>query len=284
MRMKIIDFLSMAEFTSAFDNTKRELLLALPMAFNVKKTYNIVISPHPFGFSHFENYSGGPPTMTEPYIGWKGLASKFDCIIACPFGHGRVNDRASLAYEGQIEDLADMDKILKKNGFNINKMYAIGLSMGAMEVLTLIGRHPGKIAAAFSFNGLADLEGWYDDIVNKKTDKRLLDMMVDQRIVEEVGARPDEAREAYLKRSPISYVENISKTPLMLYWSSKDDLAANQQTTQTKKLYDMIKQYDPDAMVFAYDHSADHAFRDQEGVRSHEYCDYEKALEWVLEF
>ncbi len=282
--MKIIDFLSMAEFESEFDHTKRELLLALPMTFNVKKTYNIVISPHPFGFSHFENYSGGPPTMTEPYMGWKGIASKFDCIIACPLGHGRVNDRASLAYEAQIEDCINIDKILEENGFNINKMYAVGLSMGAMEVLTLIGRHPGKIAAAFSFNGLADLEGWYDDIVNKKTDTRLLDMMVDKQIVEEVGARPDEAREEFLKRSPINYVENISKTPLMIHWSSKDNIAANQETKQTKKLYDMIKQIDPDAMVFEHDHSANHVFCDQEGIRFHEYCDYEKALNWLLEF
>ncbi len=282
--MKILDFLSMAEFQSEFNGSSRELLIALPMTFNVRKSYNVVISPHPFGFSHFENYTGGPPTMIEPYSGWKGLANRFDLIVACPLGHGRVHDRVNLAYEAQIDDLANMDKILAKNRFLIKKMYAVGFSMGATEVLTLIGRYPGKIAAAFSFNGISDLSGCYEDIVSGNADKKLIERMVDKLIVEEAGGSPDEAGEEFLKRSPMNYIENISKTPLMIHWSSKDSIAVNQKMQQPKDLYDRIKQIDPDAMVFEHDHSSNHDFKDQPGIRFHEYCDYEKAMNWLLEF
>ena len=285
--MQETDLLKIIKFNSEYDNTDKELLLALPLKWERSKKYNLIISPHFFGATYFENYYMGAAAMIEPFMGWRGVASKYDVMVAIPLGHGRVYDRASLAYEGQIQDLSKFPEMLESMNYKIKKVYAGGISMGGMETLTLVGKFPKIFSAAFSYNGIADLSAWYEDVENGKTDKKMLDMGVLKLVSEETGTTPYKNKEEYLKRSAINYIKNLSEVPLMIYWSSMESIVVNQKTKQSKMLADEIKSNYPDAEIFDYDHSFDHGFKEfnaEEKIRCHEFCDFDKAAQWLLSY
>jgi len=285
--LKETDFLNIIEFDSIFDGSKRELLISKPLNFDKNKKYNLFISPHFFGATYFENYYMGASAMLEPFKGWRGVSSKLNIIIAIPLGHGRAYDRMSLAYEGQIEDLASIPGFLEASGYKIGKVYAGGISMGGMETLTLAGRFPEMFSAVFSFNGIADLAAWCEDVEMKNTDKKMVEMEVSKLVNEEVGGSFHDKRGEYNKRSAINYVDNLAKVPTMIYWSSMESIVVNQELKQTKKLAEIIKHKDPLAKVYDYDHSFDHGFTkfdEAERIRCHEFCDFEEAAKWALSF
>lgn len=285
--MQETDLLKIIRFDSSFDNSKKEMLLALPLNWDKNKRYNLIISPHFLGATYFENYYLGSSVMLEPFKGWQGVASKYDVIIIIPLGHGRIHDQVSLAYEGQMKDLSELPKILELNGYRIGKVYAGGISMGGMETLTLVGKYPEIFTAAFSYNGIADLDAWYDDIINGYTDRKMLDMEVPKLIIEETGSVPQNNKKEYLKRSAVNYIDNLAKVPLMIYWSEKDSIVVNQQTKQSKMLADKIRSINPRAEIFDYDHTYDHGFTDftaEEKIRCHEFCDFDKATRWLLNY
>ncbi len=285
--MQETDLLKIITFNSEYDNTKREMLLALPLKWDKNKKYSLVISPHFFGATYFENYYLGAAAMIEPFLGWKGLASKYNVMVAIPYGHGRVRDRESLAYEGQIYDLSKFPAMLESIGYRINKVYAGGISMGGMETLTLAGKFPEIFSAAFSYNGIADLSAWCEDVENGKTDKKMMEMEVTKLVSEETGSTPDKNKKEYLKRSAVNYIENLSKIPLMIYWSSMESIVVSQKTKQSKMLADKIRLNYPEAEIFDHDHSFDHGFKEfnaEEKIRCHEFCDFDKATEWLLNY
>jgi len=93
--------------------------------------------------------------------------------------------------------------------------------------------------------------------------------------------------EEYRKRSAVNYIDNLTKVPLMIYWSSKDSIVTNQDSKQGKKLYDLIKDRNNSSQVYEYDHSFDHGFNDfnsEERIKCHEFCDFDEATKWLLNF
>ena len=285
--MKILDNIKLMEFVSKYDDSSRELLLSLPINFVKNKKHPLIISPHPFGFSNLENYTYGTPDLLEPFTGWKGIPTKYDLVLAIPLGHGRVYDKISLSWEAQLYDLSNISEVLQNDGYNITKVYVGGLSMGGMESLTVLGKYPNVFTAGFSFNGIADLAAWCNDIINGKTDKKMFDMEVNKILIEEVGGTPTQCLEEYSRRSAINYIDNLTKTPLMIYWSSRESIVVNQESKQTKKLHDLIKDRNPNSQVYEYDYSYDHGFTEfnaEERIRCHEFCDFDKATDWLLNF
>jgi predicted peptidase len=284
--VEFIDSLKTLNFSSKYDNTKRELLLSVPSNMNLKKKYPLIVSPHPFGFSNFENFAHGTPDLLYPFSGWSGLSNEYKVIIVLPLGHGRIYEKISLGYEGQIKDIVDVPEILNQYNFKIDesRMYLCGLSMGGMETLTTMGMYPGVYKAGFSFNGIADLSKWFFDILDKKVDKKLLDMKIDELVRDEVGNIQTEPN-YYAKRSAISYIENLTKANLMLYWSSKDTVVPNQKLYQSKRLHDLIKQKNSNAQVFEHNHTDDHGYKkfdSEQCIKCHEYSDFKLAAEWLL--
>ena len=285
--MNFIDNLKTIKFISNYNNTSSELLLSLPLDFKSDKVYPLIISPHPFGWSNFENFAHGAADLIQPFNGWVGISDKFKVIIALPLGHGRVFNKVSLGWEAQIKDLVSIPKILEDIDIKIkeSKIYICGLSMGGMEALTTLGMYPETFKAGFSFNGITDLGAWYDDIVNERTDKKLLEIQIDKLIVEEIGGKPNECIEEYNKRSPINYIDNLAKSNFMIYWSSKESIVVNQKSKQGKKLYNLIKNKNPNSQVYEHDHSYDHGFNNfdaEELIKCHEYSDFEIAIKWFL--
>jgi predicted peptidase len=287
--MHIIDNLKTVEFTSRYDESSRQLLLSLPLDFHEDKPYPLVISPHPFGWSNFENFASGTPDLLQHFKGWTGISDNYKVVIALPYGHGKVHDKICLGFTAQIEDLISIPQILSQMHITINreKIYLCGLSMGGMETLTALGLYPGIFTAGISFNAIADLAGWYEDIVHHRTDGKLIDFGIDKLIVEELGGTPAECPEEYDKRSAINNIDNLAKTKLMIYWSSKESIVVNQERSQSKHLFDAVKRKYPHSHIYEKDHSYDHGFHSfnaEECIRCHEYSDFDLAVRWLLNF
>jgi len=142
--------------------------------------------------------------------------------------------------------------------------------------------------SGFSFNGICDLAAFHDDIVNNAgVDQKLVDMEVDKLIADEVGGTPGECPEEYANRSAVNYVDNLAKTNLMLYWSSKESIVVNNEQHQSRRLYDLIKTADPESPVYEHAHSYEHGFSEftaEERIRCHEYSDFDLAMKWLLSY
>ncbi len=284
---EITDNLRIIVFTSKFDNSKRELLLSLPCEYSASKEYPLIISPHFFGATFFENYYLGAAAMKEKFNGWRGISDSFGILIAMPLGHGRIHDRASMGYEAQIDDMAHIPEVLGAAGFKIGKKYAGGISMGAIETLTCVGRYPELFSAAFSFNAITDLEAWYYDVIAGETDKIIIKSGLLDLFLEEVGGAPQEKKIEFLKRSPANYIENLSKVPLMIYWSAMDSIVVNAETKQSKKLADQIRDTYPGSQIYDTDTAIGRnvkVFDRDEKIKIHEYCDFRQATEWLLQY
>jgi len=283
--MYFVDNLRTVKFISAHDDSERELLVSLPLDFQSDRTYPLIISPHPFGWSHLENFSSGAADLLQPFKGWTGLSDKYKLIIALPLGHGRVHEKISLGWIGQIEDVVFIPEVLEEMDIHTDRVYLCGLSMGGMETLTALGMYPDFFRGGFIFNAIADLANWYEDIIQNRCDKKLIDSAIDTLIVEEVGGTPSDCPEEYQRRSAINFIDNFAKTNLMIYWSRKDSIVVNQESRQSKYFYDLIKSRFPHAKVYEHDHSKDHefhAFDAEECIRCHEFSDFEVAVKWLL--
>jgi dipeptidyl aminopeptidase/acylaminoacyl peptidase len=287
--VRFVDNLRTTTFKSPYDGSERELLVSLPVTFKTSRSYPLVVSPHPFGWSHFENYAKGAADLLEPFRGWAGISEKYQVVIALPFGHGRALERVSLGWEAQIEDLAAMPRILEEAGVRVksDKVYIAGLSMGGLETLTALGKHPDTFRAGVCFNGISDLAAFYDDVVSGVTDQKLRDMGVAKVVAEEVGGTPEQQPDEYRRRSAVNYVDALATTNLMIYWSSRESAVTNQESKQTRHLCDEIKAKNPDANVHEHDHSFEHGFSRFDGperIRCHEFCDFERAAHWLLNY
>ena len=82
-----------------------------------------------------------------------------------------------------------------------------------------------------------------------------------------------------------NYIKDLENSNLMIYWSAKDSIVPEQEKNQGKKLYDIIKENNPDARVYEHDHTEDHGFKkfdQEECIKCHEYSDFNIAAEWFL--
>lgn len=286
--MSFIDNLKTLEFTSRYDDSKRCLLISMPLSFKEDRSYPLIISPHPFGWSDFENFSSGAADLVFPFKGWKGIAEKYGIIIALPLGHGRVFEKISLAWEAQLKDLVTIPEVLDGAGIKINgnRIFISGLSMGGIETITAMGKYPGFFKAGFSFNGISDLETWYFDVKNGDCHPKLKDADILNPVRVEIGGSPEEVPEEYKKRSGINYIDDLLNAELMVYWSGKDTLVPNQDKKQSKRLYDLIKSKNPSANIYEHDHTNDHGFEkfdDEECLKCHEYNDFDLAAKWFMD-
>lgn len=247
----------------------------------------MVIAPHPITWTSAEDYFGGVSDLfKKEHLGYRGLADKYQMIIALPHGHHRKEVLCSLAYEGQMNDLAFIPDLLEENNFFVDRkrIYCCGLSMGGQESLMLAGKFPELVTAAVVFNPIVDLAAWYEDTANSPM-KELLELSV--LIKNEVGGTPLEKPEAYNVRSPISYVNSLSKVPLLIFWSEKDSLVPRQEKKHSYKLFQTIKELNSLAPISEFNHTVIHHcvnYSTLDGFIIHEWCDYDWALNWLSHF
>lgn len=223
-----------------------------------KKSYAIVLLPGWYGPARHPELPliiapHGRNTFPESTAKrWRDLPTRGGFAVVLPAGQGRVYQLDSWGYPGQIDDLARMPKLVERAvpGFHYlrNRVYAVGDSMGAQEVLLLLAKHPHLLTGAIAFDPPVDMAERYYAFpalkYGRSTQKRA-------RI--EVGGTPDQVPQAYAMRSPIDYVRQIafSDVPLELWWSI-DDRVISDQSREAGRLYQEIKVANPAAPVSPY--------------------------------
>jgi acetyl esterase/lipase len=245
----------------------------------------LVVALHGAGWTASQDYHWGLPGLKVGYHrGWYGLADRYRVIIAMPHGHHRREETMSFASPEQIADIVQLPALLESHHYPVDRrqVYASGLSMGGQEVLVAGGRYPEHFAAVVAFNPVADLAALQQDMVEVDA---IRGSDAAARIAHEVGGEPDDVHEAYAERSPLSYLDGLTRLPALLLWSDKDFIVPHQLTRQTYRLYQQVKARSPTSPIAEYNHTLSHGvteFSQEVCWQLHEWSDYELGLRWLL--
>jgi pimeloyl-ACP methyl ester carboxylesterase len=227
----------------AHDGVIRPAWLLLPAGYH-GEPIPLVISPHGRGVADDANA-----------LLWGDLPGEGDFAVINPAGAGRRLANYSWGAPGQIADLARMPEIARRNGVNVDphRVYAFGGSMGGMETLLLVARHPHLLAGAAAFDPATDMALRYRDFAalpNGRTLQRLARI--------EIGGTPSQVPRAYAVRSPDRYEAAIARSgvPLQLFWSSRDRIIRD-QLAETSRLALTIE-HDGDLRVWDFHGEWDH--------------------------
>jgi poly(3-hydroxybutyrate) depolymerase len=170
---------------------------------------------------------------------WGSIAGRGPFAVVSPDGHGRKLGAAySWGWRGQIDDLARMPELARDAlpwlRIDPARIYAIGDSMGAQEVLLLATRL--RLAGVAAFDPVSDMAARYRAWSVTPGE---LDLPAKARI--EFGGTPATAPAAYAARSPIAYARAIARTrvPVQLWWSTKDAVITDQQV-QSERFYERL--------------------------------------------
>lgn len=274
------------QFTSPSDGSLRSVDVYAPAVMSAAPL-PIVLAPHPITWTAEQDYSGGMPGLKRGYHrGWRGLPDRYGVIVAMPHGHHRRVELCSLASPEQIDDLAFLVDELDGAGFAVDRtrVYACGVSMGGLEALVAVGRHPDLFTAAVAFNPIVDLAAWQEDL-SRTAVEEIREFDTAAKIVEEVGGKPADVPDLYAERSATAYADGISRVPTFIFWSGDDLVVPRQQTKHSYRLYREIKAAGPTCPVCEYEHTRSHGIAlsdDTTRWQLHEWCDYALALELLL--
>ena len=239
----------------AHDGVARRAYVVLPAWYGPHDDPPIplVISPHGRGVTPIANAAL-----------WGNLPGRGSFALISPAGEGRKLQLYSWGSPGQISDLARMPVIahlaLPWLHVNQHRVYAFGGSMGGQETLLLLALHPHLLAGAAAFDSVTQFALQYYHFPRVPCGKGCLKTWngpvgrsLQQLARIEVGGSPKTNRFAYAERSPYTYARKIAKScvPLELWWSVKDRIVTD-QTLQSGKLFERIRQLNPRAPVAAF--------------------------------
>jgi len=188
-----------------------------------------VISPHGRGVSGRYNLRF-----------WGAIADGGPFAVVSPNGHGRKLPFYSWGWRGQIDDLARMPQLARAAfpwlRIDERRIYAIGDSMGAQEVLLLAARRGSKLAGVAAFDPVSDMAARYSAWSVTPGEQQLPAVARN-----EFGGAPASAPAAYAARSPIDFVGPIarSRIPIQLWWSRRDAVITD-QGIQSERFYERL--------------------------------------------
>lgn len=177
---------------------------------------------------------------------WGDLPGRGDFAVICPGGMGRRLPLHSWGWRGQIDDLARMPAIVRAARpwlrIDTQRVYAVGGSMGGQETLLLVGRRPRLLAGAVAFDSVTDFFRRYFDFARLGGRGRALQALA--RI--EVGGTPNAKPNAYLERSPMTWLREIASSgvPLQVWWSDADEIVTDQKN-QSGKFFRELRALEP---------------------------------------
>ena len=222
----------------AHDGVVRPAWLLLPAGYHGRRI-PLVISPHGRGVD-----------QNDDALLWGDLPGEGGFALIAPAGEGRRLHWYSWGAPGQIADLARMPEIARLHGVNVDRrrIYAFGGSMGGMETLLLLAKHPHLLAGAAAFDPATDMTRRYDDFAALPDGRSLQGLA---RI--EIGGTPAQVPHAYAARSPDHYARAIadSGVPLQLFWSSRDRIIRD-QLEETSRLASVIRHDDRGARLWDF--------------------------------
>ncbi len=211
-------------FVNGFDGSPGEALLEIPA--RLKGAAPLIVCPHPANWT---------PEMNRSL--WSGVADDLGVYLLHPIHQGKTNPRVSLGSQRQMGNLdAAITAIEKSYPIDRSRVYAAGLSQGAIEALLLAGLHPERFAGVLSINPIADFIPFYRDTPSfqplMKTD---------------FGGTPETARKEYEERSPAHYAKELARVPATIYWADNDEIIAHGPDRQGGPLCAAIRQFHPAA-------------------------------------
>ena len=233
------------KYENSFDGTPAEALLELPPSMG--QPVPLIVTPNAAGWTQEMNRSA-----------WSGVADRFNVMILYPRGQGTPNPNVTIGSPKQMANLESaMAAVEKKYKVDEKRVYAAGVSQGAIESLLLVGRDPERFAGALSINPIVDFIALYDDyyafLAHPPQDT--LDPLTKLRIAQwaaleklfqmDMGGTPDTARAAYYQRSPVIYAQQISRVPLILYWAEDDELISDGAHHQGGMFADLLRTFHP---------------------------------------
>jgi pimeloyl-ACP methyl ester carboxylesterase len=233
------------DYTNPFDQSRSEAMVELPK--NLSGPAPLIVSPHAANWTQEMNRCL-----------WTGVADQFGVIILYPRHQGMLNPRVSFGSPKQLANLqAAIAEVERRYPVNKARVYAAGLSQGAIETLLLAGHYPKQFAGALAINPVADFIAFYEDIgpagVEQTSDESLRKLREAQwpalrKICEaEFGGVPDIARASYYSRSAVLFARDLAAVPLILYWAEDDELIPNGAAHQGGMLAKVIRDFQPPA-------------------------------------
>jgi poly(3-hydroxybutyrate) depolymerase len=196
----------------------------------------LVISPHGRGVDGAYNLRF-----------WGSTPADGPFALVSPDGQGRRLPLYSWGYAGQIDDLARMPKLVRDAfpWLDVDRVYAIGSSMGAQEALLLMARPDVDLAGVAALDPVTDMAARYRVWPLTRNEAHLPPLART-----EIGGSPREARPAWAARSPGTRVRAITRSgvPLQLWWSRRDSVVTD-QVHQTRAFDRRLLSVAPDAPV-----------------------------------
>jgi poly(3-hydroxybutyrate) depolymerase len=217
----------------AHNNVLRWAVLIAPAQFGPRRPsppLPLVVSPH----------GRGVRARTNAKM-WENLPGRGAFAVICPGGMGRRLPLHSWGYPGQIDDLVRMPAIVTANRpwlrVDLDRLYAVGGSMGGQETLLLVSRPAARLAGAVAFDSVTDFFRRYDDFAALGGKGLALQGLA--RL--EVGGTPKTHGQAYLRRSPAHFAQKIAKSgvPLQMWWSDADEIVTGQENQSGKLFADL---------------------------------------------
>jgi pimeloyl-ACP methyl ester carboxylesterase len=222
----------------AHNGVRRAATVLVPADFDPHIPLPLIISAH----------GRGVDGATNARL-WGDLPGRYGFVVVNPDGEGRRLGLYSWGWRGEIDDLARMPEIVARALPHVRidrgRVYAFGGSMGGQEVLLLAAQHPALLAGVSAFDPATDMAERYRAFAHMKNGRELR-----RRARTEFGGTPRLVPEAYARRSPAHYVDDLafSGVPMQIWWSTRDRVIRN-QASGAGRLYRRIKALNPSAPV-----------------------------------
>jgi poly(3-hydroxybutyrate) depolymerase len=224
----------------AWNGRQRESVVLLPLDYRPNGTEKLpcIINPHARGVT---------PRQTAKL--WGDLPTKERFLVICAGSAGRADPSCSWSCPGQIADLMDLPGVIAQSmpwvRIDTTRLYAVGVSMGGMEALSLLARYPDRLAGVACFDGVADLAAYYRSLPPSTRSRH------QALLRKEVGGSPRTTRFRYALRSPMAFAATLGacRVPFAVWWSHRDGSVRYQQTQQTGKLCRLVRALQPDALL-----------------------------------
>ena len=178
---------------------------------------------------------------------WGDLPARGGFAVINSGGEGRRLALYSWGAPGEIRDLARMP-LLAERAFPWlriahDRLYAFGESMGGQEVLLVLAQHPRLLAGAASFDAPTRMALRYRQFEGLPRAPLLR-----RRARIEIGGTPETDGQAYRLRSPLDFVDEITRAgvPLQIWWSRSDHTVVDQDA-QSGLLYRKLEEANPTA-------------------------------------
>ena len=135
-----------------------------------------------------------------------------------------------------VQDIFDaIDFVCESYKVDRNNIMALGLSGGGHMALMAAAKAPELFRAVGAFVPITDMRAWYE-YSGYRT-----------HIYACLGKTPEEAPNLYAERSPVNYVDELSRANLKIFHGKYDKVVP---FTHSTRLFDLILEKYPESRVF----------------------------------